>query len=261
VFCEYFLVWVPVIEYLGTFIPPCLQGKFFFLEVDMKRTFLSVVSILIGLSMILMSFAPVLAGSNGEKKITICHAAGQAGTTHFETHTISWHAVFGPAGHFYENGTTRSGHEDDYFGACISTPTATNTVVYTLTAPATATVTEFPTETTEPTSTNTIEPTSTNTDVPPTVTETILPTETVVVTSTFTPLPTDTTEPTMTLPPGTVVVTLTPTAIATATSEPTKMPTVTAVLTATATVRATATEVIPTEVVPTKNPTNTAPVW
>lgn len=53
-------------------------------------------------------------------KITICHAAGQAGTTKFVTLTIDYHAVFGPAGHFYENGTPRAGHEDDYFGTCLT---------------------------------------------------------------------------------------------------------------------------------------------
>ena len=38
-------------------------------------------------------------------KVTICHAAGLEGTTHYETLTIGYEAVYGPAGHFYENGT------------------------------------------------------------------------------------------------------------------------------------------------------------
>lgn len=60
----------------------------------------------------------VEAGKN--PKVTICHAAGRAGTTHYITLTIGWNAVYGPAGHFYENGTPRAGHEQDYFGPCKS---------------------------------------------------------------------------------------------------------------------------------------------
>ncbi|WP_435770589.1 hypothetical protein [Nocardioides sp. SYSU DS0651] len=51
-------------------------------------------------------------------QITICHAAGQAGTDQFVTLTISENAVYGPGGHFNENGTPRAGHEQDYLGAC-----------------------------------------------------------------------------------------------------------------------------------------------
>lgn len=51
-------------------------------------------------------------------KVTICHAAGQDGTTHFNTISVGYPAAYGPAGHFYENGTPRAGHEDDYLGEC-----------------------------------------------------------------------------------------------------------------------------------------------
>lgn len=52
------------------------------------------------------------------EKVTICHAAGLDGTTHYETLTIGYNAVYGPGGHFNEDGTTQAGHEDDYLGPC-----------------------------------------------------------------------------------------------------------------------------------------------
>ena len=52
------------------------------------------------------------------EKVTFCHAAGQADTDHFITLTTSWNAAFGQAGHFYEDGTPRAGHEQDYLGEC-----------------------------------------------------------------------------------------------------------------------------------------------
>ena len=63
-----------------------------------------------------------------EKKVTICHASGLADTTKYETLTIGYPAVYGPAGHFFENGTPQAGHEEDYLGPCqeaTSTPTPT----------------------------------------------------------------------------------------------------------------------------------------
>lgn len=54
----------------------------------------------------------------GAEKVTICHAAGREGTTKFVTLNLAYPAVYGEAGHFYENGTPRAGHEDDYLGAC-----------------------------------------------------------------------------------------------------------------------------------------------
>ena len=55
-------------------------------------------------------------------KVTLCHAAGRDGTTQFVTLTISYNAAFGQAGHFYEDGTPRAGHEDDYLGPCNPPP-------------------------------------------------------------------------------------------------------------------------------------------
>jgi hypothetical protein len=54
-------------------------------------------------------------------KTTICHAAGQEGTTHFVTLDLDNNALYGHngnAGHFNEDGTPKAGHEDDYFGPC-----------------------------------------------------------------------------------------------------------------------------------------------
>jgi hypothetical protein len=154
-------------------------------------------------------------------KITICHAAGQAGTTQFVELHLPPQGVFGgqgQAGHFNENGTTLAGHEQDTFGECpeptatstateigggVETPTATATDEATNTPTATvteeATNTPTATGTTEatntPTATNTTEaatstPTSTATEIGGEV-ETPTPTATVEV---DTPTPTATTE-------------------------------------------------------------------
>lgn len=64
-----------------------------------------------------LTFVLVGTVSAGEK-VTICHAAGQAGTTHYVELTISENAVYGPGGHFNENGTPQAGHEQDYLGPC-----------------------------------------------------------------------------------------------------------------------------------------------
>lgn len=104
--------------------------------------------------------AVALAGGHpgGVEKITICHASGLAGTTKFETLELPYPAVFGEAGHFYENGTPRAGHEEDYLGPC-QTDTGTTT---TETTPTETTPTETtPTETT-PTETTPTETTPTS---------------------------------------------------------------------------------------------------
>ena len=52
-------------------------------------------------------------------KVTICHAAGRDGTTHYVSINVSGNAGYTP--HLNDNGTTRAGHEDDYllrFGSC-----------------------------------------------------------------------------------------------------------------------------------------------
>ena len=75
----------------------------------------------------LLAGAAVIGATSAEatNKVTICHAAGQAGTTHYITLTIGYPAVYGPAGHFYENGTPRAGHEQDYLGPCTVSTTTT----------------------------------------------------------------------------------------------------------------------------------------
>lgn len=67
-----------------------------------------------------------LAGSaSANDKVTLCHAAGLDGTTQYVTIEVGWPAAYGPAGHFYENGTPRAGHEQDYLGPCTATPSPT----------------------------------------------------------------------------------------------------------------------------------------
>ncbi len=131
--------------------------------------------------------------------VTICHAAGRDGTLQFVTLTISWEAAFGQAGHFYEDGTPRAGHENDYLGPCIVPATETAT------ATATNTPTNIPTNTATNTPTNTPTDTPTNT---PTGTF-VAPTNTPTNTATNTPVPTDTPEPMATIvptdPPDTIV--------------------------------------------------------
>ena len=68
---------------------------------------------------------PVCPGGHPTEKVTLCHAAGLAGTTQYRTITVGWMAAFGPAGHFFENGTPRAGHEQDYLGKCRPPTTST----------------------------------------------------------------------------------------------------------------------------------------
>ena len=147
---------------------------------------------LLTVSIALVAWGPTAYGKP-PVMVTICHAAGLDGTTHYVTLTIPENAVYGQAGHFYENGTTRAGHEDDYLGECRVTttttePTTTSTqVTTTATEPtttstqATTTTSEATTTTTEATTTTT-DPTTTTTD--PTTTATEATTTSVATTST-----------------------------------------------------------------------------
>ncbi|HLF61139.1 MAG TPA: hypothetical protein VI980_08180 [Acidimicrobiia bacterium] len=154
---------------------------------------------LLTVSIALVAWGPTAYGKP-PVMVTICHAAGLDGTTHYVTLTIPENAVYGQAGHFYENGTTRAGHEDDYLGECRVTtttteptttstqvtttatePTTTSTQATTTTSEATTTTTEATTTTTDPTTTTT-DPTTTTTD--PTTTATEATTTSVATTST-----------------------------------------------------------------------------
>lgn len=133
-----------------------------------------------------------LAGSaSANDKVTLCHAAGLDGTTHYVTLTVGYPAAYGPAGHFYENGTPRAGHEQDYLGPCLTDDPS-------------------PTPTPEPSSTPTPEPSSTTSPTPsPEPSSTPSPTPSVTPepsASPSSPAPTSTPEsspvpPSMTLPP------------------------------------------------------------
>lgn len=98
------------------------------------------------------------AEGGGQDKVTICHVAGLASDpANYITQTLAWPAVYGEAGHFYENGTPRAGHENDTLGEC-----------------------EPPTETTQP---------------PTTVAEEPVPSTTVVVTTPPATFPNETPPP------------------------------------------------------------------
>jgi hypothetical protein len=59
--------------------------------------------------------------------VTICHVVGPPGAEQHITLVVAAPAVFGPAGHFNDNGTPRAGHEGDYLGPCIEDEDHTDT--------------------------------------------------------------------------------------------------------------------------------------
>ncbi|OGM13095.1 hypothetical protein A3A76_01735 [Candidatus Woesebacteria bacterium RIFCSPLOWO2_01_FULL_39_23] len=95
---------------------------------------------------------PTATPTDVPDNITICHAAGLVeDPANYVTLELPWPAVYGPGGHFNENGTTQAGHEEDYFGTCITpTPTPTEELTPTPTEEPTATPTEIPIETPTP---------------------------------------------------------------------------------------------------------------
>ena len=69
--------------------------------------------LLLGLLAGVAFFAASMAQAAPVEKITICHAAGDAETTHYIELTLSPNGVFGgndQAGHFNEDGTPKAGH-------------------------------------------------------------------------------------------------------------------------------------------------------
>lgn len=71
-------------------------------------------------------------------KITICHAAGRVGTTHYVEITVSKNASYA---HLDEHGTPRAGHEEDYIEpqgqhGCTGSPTISKTLVKVMTTDA-----------------------------------------------------------------------------------------------------------------------------
>ena len=83
------------------------------------------VSIAASIAMLVFA-APALA-TGEEPKVTICHVAGLASDpANYITLTIGYPAVYGPAGHFYENGTPQAGHEQDTLGECNPPPPPTD---------------------------------------------------------------------------------------------------------------------------------------
>lgn len=91
-----------------------------------------------------LGYSTVSALAGQPEMVTLCHAAGQAGTTKFVTLTIPYNAAFGQAGHFNENGTPNAGHEQDYLGPCQGDTTSTETTTTTTQTTTTTTTTEPP---------------------------------------------------------------------------------------------------------------------
>lgn len=107
--------------------------------------------ILLGMILSLVTLIALPARGTAPEMITICHAAGQAGTTMFVEITAAAPAIFGEAGHFFENGTPRAGHEEDTLGPCpvVTTTTqadeeTTTSTEETTTLPEETTTTEAP---------------------------------------------------------------------------------------------------------------------
>lgn len=127
----------------------------------MKKT----ISIVVLIVLTMVGFGAVItnAAAKPDDKVTICHAAGKVGADKYVTLTISRNAVYGPGGHFNENGTTQAGHEEDYLGPCKTDEPTDPTSQPT---DSTSEPTDNPTDPTEPTETVTIptEPTETVTD-------------------------------------------------------------------------------------------------
>lgn len=99
------------------------------------------------------------AGSvSANDKVVLCHAAGLDGTTQYVTLEVGYPAAYGPAGHFYENGTPQAGHEEDYLGPC--------EVPATPTPPPTASPTPAPTPTASPSPEPSASPTAGPSDEP-----------------------------------------------------------------------------------------------
>lgn len=136
--------------------------------------------------------APALATGRG--KVTLCHAAGLEGTTKYVTITVGYPAAYGPAGHFYENGTPRAGHEQDYLGECIEPTTTTTEPTTTTTEVPPSTTTSSTTTTVAPTTTTTVIATTTTVPVTTTTASPVTTTSTVMAPSTTT-IPASTTVP------------------------------------------------------------------
>jgi hypothetical protein len=72
---------------------------------------------------------PYTGPGAGQEKVTICHAAGRAGTTHYVEITVGAPAQYA---HIDEHGTPQAGHEEDYYttkgAGCGAQPTITKTL-------------------------------------------------------------------------------------------------------------------------------------
>jgi hypothetical protein len=109
------------------------------------RRILSRVGGLVACVALLVSLLVPMTAFGQEEKVTICHAAGLRGSGQPVTVELAASAVYGPGGHFNEDGTTKAGHEGDHLGACAGETTET-----TLSPPTTTQGQDDSTSTTEP---------------------------------------------------------------------------------------------------------------
>lgn len=83
----------------------------------------SVTRLIVIMGVVLAAFVAVTVAPATNDKVTICHVAGLASDpANYITLTIAPAAVFGPGGHFNEDGTPQAGHEQDTMGACNPPP-------------------------------------------------------------------------------------------------------------------------------------------
>lgn len=83
----------------------------------------SVTRLIVIMGVVLAAFVAVTVAPATNDKVTICHVAGLASDpANYITLTIAHAAVFGPGGHFNEDGTPQAGHEQDTMGACNPPP-------------------------------------------------------------------------------------------------------------------------------------------
>lgn len=142
----------------------------------MRKTFLYLVAVAAAATLGLLA-SVALAGGGGSppEMVTICHAAGQEGTTKFVTLTIPYNAVYGQAGHLNENGTPQAGHEEDYLGPCQGDPDpceSSAAAQYGECEPTTTTPTTTTPTTTTPTTPTETTPTTPEPRCPPGMTPT-----------------------------------------------------------------------------------------
>ena len=82
---------------------------------------LGLIAMAVGVFAGIKALTPEPAVADPAEKVCICHATGREPSLHFVDVCASRNAIFGNAGHFFEHGTPRAGHEHDKLGPCEET--------------------------------------------------------------------------------------------------------------------------------------------